>query len=361
MRTLDLAKVLAVCGAMALAGCSATQQKAASDAAATTAQKAGEPKVIKQTDGSEADSGSTAVDGEEAMAAILAKPLYEMKPYEVDRYLAYAHETEPDLRKRIAMIGRKNIGQPYELYLLGEFPFETYDSQPLFCLEKSDCVVFSEHTYAMALSKDWPEFFAMLQRIRYRNGEIGVASRNHYTEADWDKNNSWLVKDISAELAGDRAQPFAQKIDRARFLKKRYKIDRDIPVQNFKDVYVPWDKVAEIEDQLQEGDFVNVMRSSGSPAEAYAGHVGLIVKGPNGETHFLHSTEPRVKEQPLSEYIANARKWADTEAKPGQAKLMGFKFLRLEQDPIANLKKIDGPDAPKVTPPGLSKVAAAGN
>ncbi|HMZ52314.1 MAG TPA: DUF1460 domain-containing protein, partial [Candidatus Sumerlaeota bacterium] len=123
----------------------------------------------------------------------------------------------------------------------------------------------------------------------------------------------------------------------------------------------PWDKVAEIEDQLQEGDFVNVMRSSGSPAEAYAGHVGLIVKGPNGETHFLHSTEPRVKEQPLSEYIANARKWADTEAKPGQAKLMGFKFLRLEKDPIANLKKIDGPDAPKVTPPGLSKVAAAGN
>ncbi|MCC6546965.1 DUF1460 domain-containing protein [Candidatus Sumerlaeota bacterium] len=301
-----------------------------------------------------------AVAEDALMKAIQKKPLYKMKPAEVDRYIAYAHETEPDLRKRIAMIGRKNIGQPYQLYLLGEFPYEIYDSQPLFCIEKSDCVVFSEHTYAMALSKDWPTFFRMLQRIRYKNGEIGVASRNHYTEADWDRNNSWLVKDISAELAGDRAQPFAQKIDRARFLKKRYQIDRDIPVQNFKDVYVPWDKVAEIEDQLQEGDFVNVMRSSGDPSSAYAGHVGLIVKGPNGEVHFLHSTPPRVKEQPLSEFIANARKWADTKAKPTDAKLMGFKFLRLEADPIANLNEIDGDAAPRVTPSSYSHVTSTG-
>ena len=31
--------------------------------------------------------------------------------------------------------------------------------------------------------------------------------------------------------------------------------------------------------------------------------------------------------------------------------LLGFKFLRLEADPMANLRKIDGDDAPRVTLP----------
>jgi hypothetical protein len=42
----------------------------------------------------------------------------------------------------------------------------------------------------------------MLQRIRYRDGVIGVATRNHYTEMDWNVANRWLVTDISADLAG---------------------------------------------------------------------------------------------------------------------------------------------------------------
>src|SRR5438445_790046 len=129
------------------------------------------------------------------LTTLINKPLYRMKPEEIDRYLAYLSASEPDLRARIGVLGRKNIGQPYELYLLGEFPYETADSQPLFSLEKSDCVVFAEHTYAMALSKSWSEFFWMLQRIRYKDGVIGVTTRNHYTEVDWDAQNAWLVKD----------------------------------------------------------------------------------------------------------------------------------------------------------------------
>ena len=31
--------------------------------------------------------------------------------------------------------------------------------------------------------------------------------------------------------------------------------------------------------------------------------------------------------------------------------LVGFKFLRLEADPLVNLRKIDGDDAPRVTLP----------
>jgi hypothetical protein len=103
---------------------------------------------------------------EARLAALDAKPLYQFSEKDVDLYLRHLHATEPDLRKRVVTLARKNINQPYELYLLGESPFESIDPQPVYCLAKSDCVVFAEHTLAMALSDSWPQFMTMLLRIR---------------------------------------------------------------------------------------------------------------------------------------------------------------------------------------------------
>jgi hypothetical protein len=86
---------------------------------------------------------------------LLHKQIYQMSPAEAGRYITYMHQAEPNLRKRIAAIGRHNIGQPYKLNLLGEFPYQIHDTLPMFSLAESDCVVFSEHTYAMALSNSW--------------------------------------------------------------------------------------------------------------------------------------------------------------------------------------------------------------
>jgi hypothetical protein len=166
------------------------------------------------------------------LEVLLQKQLYQMTPVEAGRYVAWIHQAEPDLRKRIAAIGRRNIGQPYKLNLLGEFPFEVHDDLPLFSLDHSDCVVFSEHTYAMALSGSWEEFFWMLQRIRYRDGVIGVATRNHYTEMDWNVANRWLVTDISAQLSGPNGPTYPMTVDRARFLKTRHHTERNIPVES---------------------------------------------------------------------------------------------------------------------------------
>ena len=227
---------------------------------------------------------------------LLDKPLYKFTEAEVDSYLKYLQASEPDLRRRIVHLARKNIGQPYELYLLGEMPFEPYDPQPLYCLGKSDCVVFSEHTYAMALGHDWPGFMAMLQRIRYRDGRIGVATRNHYTEADWNVSNRWLVHDITGELAGDKGVKFDERIDRASFLKNRYGLKVEIPVEEHHDIYIPYMDTTVVESQLQDGDFVNVVRgvtkkggdenSETFGGSAFVGHVGLVVNGPDGDgTH----------------------------------------------------------------------------
>jgi hypothetical protein len=295
---------------------------------------------------------------------LFAKPLYKFTESEVDAYLQFLSATEPDLRKRIAHLARKNITQPYELYLLGEMPFEPYDPQPLYCLGKSDCVVFAEHTYAMALSHNWPSFMKMLQRIRYRDGRIGVVTRNHYTEADWNKSNSWLVEDITQQVAGDRAVTFKQAIDRRNFFKKRYKLDVDVPVQQFEDVFIPFEAIDQAKPELQDGDFVNIIRGTVSknapPSDlsntfggnAWAGHVGMIVHGEDGQVNLIHSTVPRVREESIDEYIARSTETIKEDDAKGKPRLLGFKFLRLCEDPMKNLREIDGEDAPKVTLPG---------
>jgi hypothetical protein len=265
------------------------------------------------------------------LAAVLQKQIYQMNPQEAGRYIAHVHATEPDLRKRIAAIARKYLGQPYSLHLLGEFPYEVHDNLPLFSLKESDCVVFAEHTYAMALSQSWEEFFWMLQRIRYRDGVIGVATRNHYTEMDWNVANRWLVTDISAELAGPDGPSYSMTVDRARFLRTRHATIRDIPVESSRQAFVAKEGVAAIAAQLQEGDFVNVISTRNG--EYWASHVGLVVLGPDGERRFLHSQAPQVREESFASFIARAaEREARTarEGKPGQV-LAGFKFLRLNE------------------------------
>ena len=296
------------------------------------------------------------------IAKLLEKPLYEFTESEVDSYLRYLSKAEPNLRRRIVHIARKNLGQPYEIYLLGEMPFEPYDPQPLYCLTKSDCVVFAEHTYAMALSQNWPSFMKMLQRIRYRDGRLGVTTRNHYTEADWNISNRWLVDDITARVAGNCAKKFSMKIDRARFFKNRYKLEVDVPIEKHEDLYLPYQNIECAKQHLQDGDFVNIVRATvptdgAPPAGAFVGHVGLVAHGDNGEVHMIHSTEPKVREEAFEQYIARSTKDNSTKDADGKPRLVGFKFLRLRDKPLEHLRRIDGPDAPRVTLPSGNEAA----
>lgn len=307
-------------------------------------------------------SGTAAAEQTPAdtLAPLLTKPLHQFTEVEVGLYLPHLQATEPDLRQRVLHLARKNLGQPYELYLLGEMPFETYDPQPLYSLGKSDCLVFAEHTLAMALSHDWTGFMRLLQRIRYRDGQIGVATRNHFTETDWNPSNRWLARDVTLELSGPHAVKFSEKIDRAAFLRKRYGLETTIPVEEHQDSYLPFAEIALVAAHLRDGDLINIVRGivkPGAPVDstfgghAWIGHVGLVAQGPDGTLHLIHSAEPEVREEPLAQFITRETAQLAERDAAGKPRLLGFKFLRLEPDPLANLRQIDGADAPRVTLP----------
>lgn len=280
--------------------------------------------------------------------------IYQGTERELDQRLRDLHKSQPDYHARLLSIARLNIDQPYEIYLLGEAPFETIDGQPVYCLGKSDCVVFVEHSIAMALSDNFRQFLSMLQRIRYKDGQIGVRTRNHYTEADWNKNNSWLVTEITSEIAGDATVQFTQKVNRAKFFKDRYKIDVDVPVETITESYIPYEKIDGVKSRLRSGDIVNFV--TGNSSGAWVGHVGLVAVLPDGTVNLIHSAAPKVREETIEAYIERATKDAADKDKAGKARFRGFKFLRLADDPWTNLRKIDGDAAPKVLVPPTSPI-----
>ncbi len=258
-----------------------------------------------------------------APVALADRPLYTFSEAEVDAYLRSLVENEPDPVRRILHLARKNIGQPYDIYLLGEYPYELYDPQPLYCLSRSDCVTFAEHMTAMGLASDWPTFFANLQRLRYKDGRIGMLTRNHFTEADWNRNNDFLFEDMTTKLGdGSVWVPLTSTIRRAKFFAK-HGIGQNIPDEAFKGSYLPRERVGEILGELRDADLVNIIR--GDSASQWAGHVGLIAQGPDGTVNFLHSARPAVREQPLLEYLA------------GDKRCVGIKILRLRDDPVRRM------------------------
>lgn len=261
------------------------------------------------------------------LADLKGRPLYTFAPRELDIYLRYARRAFPGLRDRLAHLGRKNVGQPYEIYLLGEFPFEVHDPQPLFNLGKSDCVVFSEHLYAMALGHDWSSFFQILQRLRYRGGQIGVLTRNHWTERDWDRNNDWLIEDRIRELGDGRQwSEYHQTIRRSVFFMRRFGLGADLPDEEHTWAYIPLGNLPNVLDDLQTGDFVNVIR--GSREEGWAGHTGVILRDPDGTVNFLHSSPPAVRVEPLTEYARRS-------SRPGlKTPTIGFRFFRLRVEEL---------------------------
>lgn len=283
------------------------------------------------------------------LAVLKLRPLFEFDKKDIGVYLAWLQEVETDLPKRLVHLARKNIGQPYQIFLLGEFPFELYDDDPLFAIHKSDCVVFSEHMFSMALSRSWEQFIVFLQRLRYKDGEIGVLTRNHFTIAEWDQNNAWLLEDISQKLAGSDAKPMFERTSHKSFFKERYGIEVDMPEITLDTYYVPTEKVPDVAQRLQNGDFVNVIFGNGK--DCYASHVGLITLASDGTVNFLHSTPPRVREESLLGYNKNiAEKNKEREEKKTPL-FCGFKFFRLRENPMEELRKSDGPDAPVVRAP----------
>jgi Protein of unknown function (DUF1460) len=116
---------------------------------------------------------------------------------------ADAHAAE-SLASRVETFSAKHLGAPYQLDPLGEGATAAIDRDPLLRFDVFDCQTYVETVIAEARSHNDRQLADELRAIRYRDGKVNFATRNHFPDADWIPNNvaRGLMHDISNEVAG---------------------------------------------------------------------------------------------------------------------------------------------------------------
>ena len=149
------------------------------------------------------------------------KPFYQMSNQEIDSLLTIVSTQNLTITDRINLFSDKFLGMPYNQNCTGDGPYALYEHWPLVNFKETNCMVFCEHVLALSISDSWDNFFNNLQQIRYKDGIIGMRTRNHYTMADWLPENSWLLEDVSRQVGGQYIRQTTRTISHRQFFEDK--------------------------------------------------------------------------------------------------------------------------------------------
>lgn len=205
----------------------------------------------------------------------------QLSKIDTDRLLAENSRKPLTVTERINLYSKMFLGMPYLVNCTGDGPYALYETDPLVNFNATNCMVFCEHVLAMAISDSWDNFFNNLQQIRYRDGIIGIRTRNHYTMADWLPENCWLLEDVTNKIGGTAAQTITRIISHETFFSKkgitdlRYvKPDREISID-----IIPKTKLRSIGNRINTGDIL-VLIFADKP-DIFAAHMVLAATEDN--------------------------------------------------------------------------------
>ncbi len=240
-----------------------------------------------------------------ALSVVVLKPsaawpqqrLYQMHPAEIDSLLRVTSAVEFDFLQRLLIYSERAKGTPYRWFPLGEGAKGKYDRDPLIDFTRVDCLTFCEQTLAMALSQNSDEMFQILQRLRYRDGDIDIRKRNHFTISDWLPNNSWLVEDVTVVIGGDLCTDMTKTIDRKAAMRKNGVPEKELtaipPPQTMTVQYIPEEHLPVIKAKLQGNEIGCVVQSR--PGIIVA-HLGFVLRDGAGRVFYRNaSARPGVK------------------------------------------------------------------
>ncbi len=201
--------------------------------------------------------------------------------------------------------------------------------------EVFDCTTFIETVAALARAHDASEVPTQILTIRYKDGEPGWFTRNHFPEADWIPNNqsAGVLKDVTEDLM-KRADSEASTVGAhtvAKTIHKRawFQSQPDYPaggrgiasldglsrkMPEKVDVtlpYIPLDKVAQVMDHIPSGAIVNLVHADDPSKPVLISHQGFFVKR-SGKAYFRHAKRTHgIKDSPFLPYIEaqKSRAW----------------------------------------------------
>ena len=185
-------------------------------------------------------------------------------------------------------------------------------------LKTFDCVTFVENMIALAQTHreakpSFDSYKKHLTAIRYRNSAIDYAARLHYF-SDWlfENDKQGIVKIITKDLGGEIYDKpiFFMSLKKDTFYGNMADPNTFATMRQVEEAitkrekwYIPKDKVADIENQLKEGDIIGITNRLAGMDMA---HVGIVVRQ-NGQAKLLHASSQYhrvvITEGSISEYL----------------------------------------------------------
>ncbi|MDZ7795604.1 MAG: DUF1460 domain-containing protein [Candidatus Marinimicrobia bacterium] len=251
-------------------------------------------------------------------------PIGKMSYAQIDSMLQKNVIAGFTITDRIKLYSKMFLGTPYSWTATGDGPYALMETYPLVNFDSTNCMVYCEHVLALSISDSWDNFFNNLQNIRYRDGIIGMKTRNHYTIADWRPENSWLLDDVSRKIGGEYTRSLTRTISHEEFFRNkgitdmRYvKLDRRMTVD-----YVPMEHLADVKARIRNGDIVAMLHAKKD--DIFSAHMLMIVEK-SGELYFREASTSN-----YSTFETAYDTWL--EQKSGSERYAGLAFMRVRDD-----------------------------
>src|SRR5438874_9572757 len=217
-----------------------------------------------------------------ALALFLAAaPISRMSEQQLDRAIADAHLV-PAIGERVERLSALFVGVPYGDLPLGEGT--GVEPQPRWRVDLVDCQTFVETVLAMANARSLARARAVLDDIRYGGDppQVGFATRNHFTEAQWLPSNvgKGYLREETAEVYA-HAPSTTLTLHRAEWEKvpglKRL-LEAQIPEGEFRIHYLTLEMAKKRVGSFVPGSVLMVVRQHDPKRVVRVSHMGFVVR-----------------------------------------------------------------------------------
>lgn len=197
--------------------------------------------------------------------------------------------------KRLRHVSQPFVGAPYQLSPLGEGSGP--DPDPRLRFDAFDCTTFVETSIALTLAENLDEARALMDLLRYRNGEVDFLQRRHFPAAEWipELTRLGFLRDVT-RYVGRKDVVTERKVLNATVWNRRKKPtllelpDERIPDGTFALPVLPLNKVKKHMRRIPNGTVLNLVRVNFKTVPVRVSHQGIvIVKG--GRRYLRHAAD----------------------------------------------------------------------
>jgi len=222
------------------------------------------------------------------------------------------------------------------------------DTAPLIP-DRYDCTTFVETVMALSRSASPGDFYRNLIAIRYRDSEIGFASRNHFPELDWIPNNqrAKILTDVTirvATAANIATRVEKKRINRGGWIQAEMKRNQDRRLASVANSggsmwmeaqvhYIELSKLPKVLKEIPNGAVINLVHRDHQAHPVLISHQGLAIREGN-QVFFRHATRGgKIRTVELLSYLREL-------SKPGRAQrawpLIGINVIQVSDSKSAN-------------------------